>query len=51
MLLSLQQCTGQAIKQRSVQVKIEIVLLLRTLVYVNPTLAYATILAWAFIIS
>ena len=51
MLLNLQQCTGQAIQQRSVQVKIEIVLLLRTLIYVNPTLAYATILAWAFIIS
>ena len=44
MLLNIQQCTGQAIQQRSIQVKIEIVLLLRTL-------AYATRLAWAIIIS
>lgn len=51
MLLTIQQCTGQAMQQRGIQVKTEIALLLRTLIYVNPTLAYATVLAWAIVIS
>ena len=38
-------------QQRGIQVKTEIALLLRTLIYVNPTLAYATVLAWAIVIS
>ena len=36
-------------QQRGIQVKTEMALLLRTLIYVNPTLA--TILAWTIVIS
>ena len=46
MLLTTQQCTMQ---QRGIQVNTEMALLLRTLIYVNPTLA--TILAWTIVIS